>query len=71
MIKTEDRSLKEVLSRSLSKLQLHSSELAHSFLLINEIAYLGYIYRCSEPSKQLRFGQTLQSTIKSWKSGKK
>lgn len=71
MVKTEDRALKDLLSRSLAKLQLHSSELAGSFVSVYDITYLGYIYRCDEPSKQHQFCHTIQSTIIGWNQKKK
>jgi hypothetical protein len=66
MVKIEDRSVKEELNRALSKLQLHSSELAHSNVSIYDFFYLGYVYRCDEPAKQQQFCQIIQTTVESW-----
>ena len=66
MIKVDDRSLKDIVNRAIAKLQLHSSELAYSHVIVNDITYLGYIYRCSESVKQNDFFQTIQSAINQW-----
>lgn len=66
IVKVDDISAKEELSRALGKLQLHSSELAHSFVLVYDNVYLGYIYRNDEKDKQQLFCLTLQNTIEQW-----
>lgn len=63
MIKIEDVSVKDGIAAVLAKLQLHSSELAASFVSVNDIAYLGYIYRTDEKDKQQYFCQALQNAI--------
>lgn len=63
MIKAEDRLLKDELARSLSKLQLHSSELASSYVSVYDIVYLGYIYRSDDNNRQQYFCQTIQSAL--------
>lgn len=66
MVKVDDRSAKDEISRALAKLQLHSSELANSFVSVYDIIYLGYIYRTDEQAKQHTFCQTLQHAVENW-----
>lgn len=66
MIKSEERSIKESIDRALSRFDFHSSKLASSFVLVYEIAYLGYLYICDEPEHQQSFCQSLQHSIMSW-----
>lgn len=61
MIKAEDSSLKDEITRSLAGFQLHSSELATSYVSVDDIVYLGYIYRTDEKDKQHYFSQFLQN----------
>ena len=68
MIKTEERSIKDEISRCLNKFHLHSSELANSYVKVYDTPYLGYIYRCDDPVKQAHFCQTIEETIKLWKT---
>lgn len=63
MIKSEDRGIKDELNRVLSKLQLHSSELATTYVSVYDMIYLGYIYLCSEPQRQRQFCQTIQQAL--------
>lgn len=66
MIKAEDRSIKEELTKAINKLQLHSSELANSYVSVYDIVYLGYIYRSDEHSRQQHFCQTVQMAVANW-----
>lgn len=67
IVKVDDRSVKDELSRALGRLQLHSSQLASSIVSVYDIIYLGYIYRSDEKEKQQAFCQTLQHAVESWK----
>jgi len=66
MIKAEERSVKEELNRALSKLQLHSTQLATSYVSVYDVVYLGYIYRCDDKLRQEIFCQTVQQAMKTW-----
>jgi hypothetical protein len=63
IIKAEDRSIKEEVSRMLNALNMDSSELANSYVKVYDIPYLGYIYRCRDPQKQQQFCQLIQNSI--------
>lgn len=63
MIRLEDRLAKEEISRSLANLQLHSSELASSFVSVYDVFYLGYIYRSDEKDKQQLFCDSIQQAV--------
>lgn len=65
MIKIEDRSLREEISRSINKLQLHSSQLANSYVSLDEMIFLGYIYRTDDNLRQDLFCQTIQHALES------
>lgn len=66
MLKVEDHSIRENLSLAIVKMQLHSSELAHSYISEYEDTYLGFVYRCNENAKKKHFCKTIQSVIESW-----
>lgn len=70
MIKTDERSVKEELNRAINKLQLHSSELAHSFVSVYDEIYFGYIYRTDSLGRQQQFSHTIQQALASWESKK-
>lgn len=63
MVKTEDPLLKDEITRALTKLQSHSSELTSSSVSVYDVNYLGYIYRADEKEKQQLFNQILQNVI--------
>lgn len=63
MITMEDRSLREEISRSINKLQLHSSQLANSYVSLDDMIYLGYIYRSDDIQKQQLFCQTIHQAV--------
>lgn len=63
MIKTEDRTVKDAISRALNKFHLHSSELANSYVKVYDTPYLGYIYRCDDPEKQRHFCQIIEELM--------
>lgn len=70
MIKADDRSVKEELGRAITKLQLHSSQLANSYVSVYEEIYLGYVYRSDDPRRQQQFSHTIQHALASWESKK-
>lgn len=70
MVKADDRSVKEEMIKVLAKLQLHSSQLATSFVALYDEIYLGYIYRSDDPERQQLFSYTLQQALVSWESKK-
>ncbi len=71
MIKTEGSALKEELSRALGKLQLHSSQLANSYVSVYDVAYIGYIFRSDDPEKQQLFCQAIQAALSAWDQKKR
>lgn len=66
MVKAEDRSIKEELTKATNKLQLHSSELATSYVSVYDITYLGYIYRSDEQCRRDHFCQIVQQAVANW-----
>lgn len=70
MIKADDRSVKEEVSKALAKLQLHSSQLANSYVSVYDEIYLGYVYRSDNPARQDEFSYTIQHALTSWASKK-
>lgn len=70
MLKADDRSLKEELSKVITKMQLHSSLLANSYVSVYEEIYLGYIYRTDDPEEQQLFSETIQQALVSWNTKK-
>lgn len=68
MIKAEERSVKEEIGKALSKLHLHSSQLANAYVSIYDIIYLGYIYRSDDPAKQRQFAQVVTQSLAAWQS---
>jgi hypothetical protein len=63
VIKTENRSMKELIGRALGKFDIPSSKLATSFVLVTDVSYLGYLYMCDEPDRQQFFSESLQSSL--------
>lgn len=63
LIKSDDRTIKEEITRTINKFHLHSSELANAYVHVYDMHYLGYIYRCDHPYKQHQFSQIIQSTL--------
>jgi hypothetical protein len=70
MIKTDDRTAKDELQKSIAKLQIHSSQLANSNVSVYEEIYFGYIYRSDDPFKQQQFSHTIQQALATWESKK-
>lgn len=70
MIKAQNRSIKEELSRLFTKLQVPSSDLANSYVKVYDTPYIGYIYRCDDVQKQRQFCQTIHNTIQAWEHKK-
>lgn len=67
MIKTQERGIKDELSKALDKLQVPSSSLASMYLSDYDVVYIGYIYRQQDPVEQRRFCQTVEYALASWK----
>lgn len=65
MVKTEEKSLRELLNNSLSEFDT-STKLACSFVSVYEISYIGYLYQCDELEGQQLFCQTMQTTLAKW-----
>jgi len=63
MIKAEDRSVRDELPRALSKLQLHSSQLAIASIPIYDATYIGYIYRSDDINRQQQFANVITQTL--------
>lgn len=63
LIKIENTNLREEINKSISKLQIHSSQLAHCYVSIHDTTYKGYIYRCSDLEKQEIFSQIILTTL--------
>jgi hypothetical protein len=53
---------REEISKVLAKLNLLSTELAHTHVVVDEIIYDGYIYRCDDQHKQQQFIQAISSS---------
>lgn len=70
MVKADDRSVKDELGKAVAKLQLHSSQMATSFVSVYEEIYLGYIYRSDDLGKQQQFSFTIQQALALWESRK-
>ena len=66
IVKAEGPALKEELNRVIGKLQLHSSQLANTYVSVYDITYIGYIYRCDDGDKQQQFCQTIQQALGAW-----
>lgn len=71
MIKTEDRSIREDVNRALGKLQIHSSQLANSYVSLYDVIYKGYIYRSDDANSQQVFYQTVQNAVAALDAKKK
>lgn len=63
VVKFDDRSLREEIGLALSKLSIHSHQLAASYVSIHEVFYAGYVYRTSDREKQQLFCHTIQSVL--------
>lgn len=61
MIKTEDLGLKESVARGISRLEIPASKLASSYVLVYDIAYIGYLYLSDDPKQQSAFCQAIQA----------
>lgn len=66
MIATDDPKLEEMMNSSLSDMELGPASLATSFVEVYDARYLGYIYRCDDSEKQMKFCETMQITINEW-----
>lgn len=60
IIRFKEQSIREDLGRSLSKLNLASTELVTAFVNVYDTPCIGYIYRCDDPYKQEHFCQMIQ-----------
>lgn len=63
MIKMEERSIKDVITRALNKFDHDQAKLAHALVSVYDISYLGYIYLCNESDQQQAFCQLLQNNL--------
>jgi hypothetical protein len=64
MIKTEDRNVKEMMSRALNKFDTSPAAMASSFVLVYDIAYMGYLYLNHDPVEQDKFCSILEDVLK-------
>ena len=64
LIKTEDRCIKDEVSRALNKLLVHSSQLATSMISVQDITYIGYIYRSDDSNRRESFVQVVTNSFK-------
>jgi len=65
MIAAEDRRLQEEVKKLLASLKIRATSLVSSCVNINDMSYLGYIYRCDDPLKQRKFCISLQHAVES------
>ena len=63
IVKTDDRTLRETISRSLSKLKIPPSKLASSFVTAYEMYYLGYLYISDQVAEQQAFCLAVQKGL--------
>lgn len=63
MVKAGDRSVKEAVSRALTKFDTSPAAMASSFVLVYDIAYLGYLYLNHDPAQQDKFCNLLQDVL--------
>lgn len=63
MIKARNRHVKEELGRLFKKLQVPSTDLAHSYVKIYDTPYIGYLYRCTDLQMQRYFCQKIHNTV--------
>lgn len=63
LIKLDNKSLKDEVTRTILKFHLHSSELANGYVNVYGMHYLGYIYRCDHPYKQHQFIQMIEGSL--------
>lgn len=63
MVGTENREMKDVIARLLNQFSIGSSQLASSFIHLQGVYCLGYLYRCDDPYIQKEFCQTLQLCV--------
>ncbi len=70
MIKGQDRSIRDELSRRLAQLQISSSDLANSFAKVYDSSYIGYVYRSDDPNKRRDYCQTVHNVVQAWEHQK-
>jgi hypothetical protein len=70
MIKGQDRTIREELSRRLAKLQIPSTDLTNSFAKIYDASYIGYIYRSDDPTKRRDYCQIVHNVVQAWEHKK-
>lgn len=63
LIKTEDRTLKETIGRSMHSIPTHSYQLATSSVLVYDTGYLGFLYLCDDPGRQQQFCHIIQESV--------
>lgn len=66
MIKAQDRTVKETLSKIFIQLHVPSSDLVNSHVKIDDIPYVGYIYRCDEEEMQRQFCHMMYNAVLTW-----
>lgn len=64
IIKTDDPTLEDHLSRSLSQFEVHSTKLARSRVSVYESLYICYLYFTPEAEQQQQFIDTVQNALK-------
>lgn len=63
MIKSEDKNIKEQVSRMLERSDYHATQLATSFVLVYDIAYVGYLFLSDDSRKQQSFCDSLKAHL--------
>lgn len=63
MIASHNPSIKDVMTKSVSKLNIPTTELAAIFVNAYDTPCLGYIYNCDDPYKQEHFCHTVTDTL--------
>lgn len=64
MVKSEDRAVKEMIGRALTKFDTSPAAMASSFVLVYDIAYMGYMYLNHDAAEQDKFCQVLEDALK-------
>lgn len=63
IVKSEDKAVKENLSRMVHRFDQQPSRMANSFVIVYDIAYVGYLFMCDDKAQQKAFCTTLQNSI--------
>lgn len=70
MLKLEDRSQKEAIDHAVGQFDPRPPKMATSFIVANDVPYLGYLYQCDEPQQQEKFYQLLQHCLNNMRMAK-